>query len=117
VAGTRTALGRREPSDAEALLLGRIAAAHATVDRWLPHACAAVDAADEDVADTVLMARIEITERAREILRLAAELTGSHAIATDAPAARAARDLDLLLLQHRLTPAAARLGRRTVGAA
>ncbi|WP_210493733.1 acyl-CoA/acyl-ACP dehydrogenase [Patulibacter sp. SYSU D01012] len=117
VAGTRAALRPRGATDAEALLLGRVAAAHATVDRWLEHACAAVDAGAPHLADTVLHARLEITERAREILRLTAELTGSHAIATDDRAARARRDLDLLLLQHRLTPAAVRLGHRTIGAA
>lgn len=128
VAATVEAFADRIPSDAEALLAGRMAAAHAAVDPWLDRACAAVEAshaAGGDVgadpaaspARTVLLARLEITERAREVLRLARELTGSWPVATDGPGARAARDLDLLLVQHRLTPAATRLGRDLLGGA
>ena len=109
--GTTTALRQREASDAEAALLGRAHAARGTVDRWLDHATATRDHDPEAAAATVLQARLEITERCREVLRACAELTGSHPLAVGSPAARARADLDLLLLQHRLTPAAVRHGR------
>lgn len=116
VAGVRAAFTDRVPTDAEALLAGRIAAAHAAVDLWLAAGCRAVEQ-DPDPAQEVLLARLSVTEAAREILRAARELTGSWPVATDAPAARAARDLDLLLVQHRLTPPTVRLGRALLGAA
>ncbi|WP_026912066.1 hypothetical protein [Patulibacter minatonensis] len=109
--GTIAALRDRTPSDAEAVLVARAAAARATVDRWLEHATAVRDREPVTVVQrAVLQARLEITERCREVLRICAELTGSHPIATDARTARTRGDLDLLLLQHRLTPAATRLG-------
>jgi hypothetical protein len=110
VDGTTAALRGTERSDAEAVLLARAHAARATVDRWLAHATQVRDDAPDEARRTVLFARLEITERCREAMRACAELTGSHPVAVGAPAARARRDLDLLLLQHRLTPAAARLG-------
>lgn len=110
VDGTTDALRARERSDAEAALLARAHAARASVDRWLEHATAVRDDAPLDARRTVLLARIEITERCREALRACAELTGSHPMAVGDATARARADLDLLLLQHRLTPAAARLG-------
>lgn len=108
---TVAAVRGRDASDAEAALLGRADAARASVDRWLAHA---TDVRERDPAAaprTVVQARIEITERCREVLRACAELTGSHPMAVGAAAARARIDLDLLLLQHRLTPAAVRHGR------
>lgn len=110
VDGTTDALRARGISDAEAVLLTRAYAARASVDRWLDHATAVRDAAPADARRTVLLARVEITERCREALRACAELTGSHPMAVGAAVARARADLDLLLLQHRLTPAVARLG-------
>lgn len=112
VAGTRAELRGRTCSDAELLLLARASAVRASVDRWLEHATASRDRDPPDVVRrTVQLARLEITERCREALRLCAELTGSHPMAVSSRAAQARTDLDLLLLQHRLTPAAVRLGR------
>ncbi|MEV4422987.1 hypothetical protein AB0L40_23860 [Patulibacter sp. NPDC049589] len=117
LAGTGDALRGRECSDAEAVLLGRAHAARASVDRWLDHATAAITEDPAGLPRTVLLARLEITERCREALRACAELTGSHPMAVGADAARARADLDLLLLQHRLTPAAVRLGRELLSTA
>lgn len=110
VAGVDAELVARTVSDAEAALLARLHAVRGSVDRWLDHATELRDRRPAEAPQTVLMARLEVSERLREGLRLAAELTGSHPIATSHPAARAREDLDLLLLQHRLTPAAVRLG-------
>lgn len=115
--GTTAALRDRPVSDAEAALLGRAHAARGTVDRWLDHATAVRDHDPAAAPATVLQARLEITERCREVLRACAELSGSHPIAVASPAARARADLDLLLLQHRLTPAAVRHGRAALSPA
>lgn len=109
--GTVAAVRERDVADAEAALLGRADAARASVDRWLEHATAVRDRDPSAAPRTILRARLEITERCREASRACAELTGSHPIAVGGAAARARADLDLLLLQHRLTPAAVRHGR------
>jgi alkylation response protein AidB-like acyl-CoA dehydrogenase len=110
VSGVDDALRTRSVSDAEAAQVARLHVARATVDRWLDHATALREDDHRAAPRAVLLARLAITEQIREALRLAAELTGSHALATATRVARARRDLDLLLLQHRLTPAAVRLG-------
>lgn len=115
VAGIDEALVTRAVSDAEASLLARLHAVRGSVDLWLEHATELRDRRPWEAPRAVLMARLEVSERIREGLRLAVELTGSHPIATASPAARAREDLDLLLLQHRLTPAAVRLGHDLLG--
>lgn len=100
--------------------LGRAAAIVATVDVWLAAALRAVDDAHEGgpvPTATVGALRIELTERLRELLRLAAEHRGSRGLATDTALGEARAGLDLLLLQHRLGPVAARLGRAAADAA
>lgn len=111
VDGTTTALQHREPTDSEAAILARAHAARASVDLWLDHATRVRENDPGTARRVVLLARLEITERCREALRACAELTGSRPIAVGDDVARARADLDLLLLQHRLSPAAVRLGR------
>lgn len=94
--------------------IGRARAIVHTIDVWLEAALRAVgDAHDEGrtAAPTVGALRLELTERIRELLRLAAEHRGSRSLATDTVLGDARGGLDLLLLQHRLGPVAARLGR------
>lgn len=104
------------PADAAAEeRLGRAVAIIATVDVWLAAALGAVDDAHRDGTDparTVGALRLELTERIRELLRIAAEHRGSRSLATDTVLGEARSGLDLLLLQHRLGPVAARLGRQ-----
>lgn len=100
--------------------LGRATAILQTVDVWLDAARAAVDDAHETgdtAAPTVGALRLELTERIRELLRIAAEHRGSRSLATDTVLGEARSGLDLLLLQHRLGPVAARLGRQAAEAA
>ncbi|MBO9534748.1 MAG: hypothetical protein J7513_17375 [Solirubrobacteraceae bacterium] len=110
LARMRSIAGR--PGDGERL--GRAAAICTGADAWLAAGAVAVDAAhagDRASAWPVIAAlRLELTERLRELMRLAAEHVGSRGLATD-DVLREARDgLDLLLLQHRLGPVAERLG-------
>lgn len=100
------------PGDGERL--GRAAAICHGVDAWLAGAAAAVERAhlgDGAAASPVVASmRLELTERLRELMRLAAEHVGSRGLVTD-DLLREARDgLDVLLLQHRLGPVAERLG-------
>ncbi|MEH3054648.1 MAG: acyl-CoA/acyl-ACP dehydrogenase [Patulibacter minatonensis] len=65
---------------------------------------------------TVAAMRLELTERLRDLLRLAAEHGGSRGLVHDTPLHEARDGLDLLLLQHRLAPTATRLGAHARGA-
>lgn len=96
--------------------LGRATAIVRTIDVWLDAALHDVEEAHRtggSPATTVGALRLELTERIRELLRIAAEHRGSRGLATDAALGEARSGLDLLLLQHRLGPVAARLGRST----
>lgn len=102
--------------DASHEMLGRARAIVGTVDAWLAVGLAAVEAAHQGGASswpTIAALRLELTERLRSLLRLAAEHQGSRGLVTDDPLHEARAGLDILLLQHRLTPAAVRLGRET----
>lgn len=93
--------------------LGRATAVVGTVDAWLAWALAAVDTAHAGGPDpwaTVAAMRLELTERLRALLRLAAEHQGSRGLVNDDALHEARAALDVLLLQHRLAPAATRLG-------
>jgi hypothetical protein len=92
------------------LAAGRIEAALGTIDAWVAHAAAAVDAGAELKPLSVAM-RAEIDRAAKAILELAAAACGSHPFATGGRLDRARRDLETFLLQHRLEPMLQRLGR------
>ncbi len=107
------AAGRDDDAALEAL--GRATAILGTVDAWLAAGARAVDAAHEDGSDpwpVIAALRLELTERLRELLRLSAEHLGSRGLVTDDAFHEARSGLDVLLLQHRLAPAAVRLGRQ-----
>ena len=103
---------RGEPDDLRALGAGRIVAARATIDRWLEHAAARADAEPEaDLRDLSIQLREAIANAGRTILDEAARACGSRPFATGTALDRARRDFELFVLQHRLDPMVARLGR------
>lgn len=112
-------LARNTPRDLAAEeRLGRAAAIVGGIDAWLPAALAAVEGAHAGGPapwPTVASLRLELTERIRELLRIAAEHEGSRGLVTDPVLIEARAGLDVLLLQHRLGPTAQRLGRFVAG--
>ena len=98
----------------EELAAGRMCAVQATITAWLERAARAMDEASEDLADVALHARAAITDAARAIVAEAERACGSHPFATGGRLDRARRDLELFLLQHRLDPALAAAGARTL---
>jgi alkylation response protein AidB-like acyl-CoA dehydrogenase len=105
----------REPDDLISLAVGRMLAAQGTIDRWLEHAASFVDADPEaSTAHFSIQLRESVAGAARNILDVAAQAVGSHPFATASALDRARRDLELFLLQHRLEPALARIGKRAI---
>jgi hypothetical protein len=109
-AAVEAALGelraRGELGDLRALAAGRIAVAQATIDRWFEFA-AAHDGVSVELRATV-------ADAGRTILDEASRALGSRPFATGTALDRARRDFELFVLQHRLDPAVARLGRERV---
>jgi hypothetical protein len=103
---------RPELDDLRALAAGRIATARATMDRWLEHAATAPD---EDLPAVSIQLRAAIAQAGAQIIDEGARATGSRPFATGTPFDRARRDFELFVLQHRLDPLLARLGRETLG--
>lgn len=93
---------------------GRMLASRETIDRWLEHAASFVDTNPEASTAHFSTQLRESIAAARDILDLAARAVGSHPFATASDLDRARRDLELFLLQHRLEPALARIGRRAI---
>ena len=115
VAGALAGLAARpHPGDLEGLAAGRMLAARGTIDLWLGHA-AALDTTVPPGLSIDL--REAVTRATATILDEAARACGSRPFATGAPLDRARRDLELLLLQHRLDPLLARRGRGVLEAA
>jgi alkylation response protein AidB-like acyl-CoA dehydrogenase len=113
-----SALGEREPDAHQLRALGSMRVARGTIDRWLEHAGARLE--DEDVADPAELAtscRAAIVEASRTIAEEAARACGSRSLIAGGELDRGRRDLDLFLLQHRLDPQLAMLGRATLDAA
>jgi hypothetical protein len=105
----------RPPNDLASLAAGRMLASRGTIDRWLEHAASFVDTNPEaSTAHFSTQLRESIAAAARDILDVAARAVGSHPFATASDLDRARRDLELFLLQHRLEPALARIGRRAI---
>ncbi|WP_028066729.1 hypothetical protein [Solirubrobacter soli] len=99
---------RPELDELRALAAGRIATAQATIDRWFEYA------AEHD--DGAIALRETVAQAGRTILDEAARAVGSRPFATGGALDRARRDFELFVLQHRLDPAVARLGRERVQA-
>jgi hypothetical protein len=107
VAATFAELAARpELDELRALAAGRIATAQATIDRWFEYAAGHDDAS--------IPLRETVAQAGRTILDEAARAVGSRPFATGGALDRARRDFELFVLQHRLDPAVARLGREQV---
>jgi hypothetical protein len=105
---------RHQTSELEALAAGRLETWRHGLDLWLADAARVLDAtpapAPADAARTAARLRTAVADGARAILDEAERATGSRPPATGATLDRAARDLRLFLLQHRLEPILARAG-------
>ncbi|MGI8803196.1 MAG: hypothetical protein ACR2KV_13660 [Solirubrobacteraceae bacterium] len=97
----------------EGLAAGRMLTAQGTIDLWLARA------ATREHPDRALSVHLRdaIAGAATAILDEAARACGSRPFATGSALDRARRDLELLLLQHRLDPLVARRGREILEAA
>jgi hypothetical protein len=95
-----------ETDDLRALGAGRAVAAQQTIDRWFEFA------ASHDGASIAL--RQAIDSAGRVILDELSRATGSRPFATGSRLDRARRDFELFVLQHRLDPVVARLGRERI---
>jgi alkylation response protein AidB-like acyl-CoA dehydrogenase len=119
---TTAVLGDRYTSDVELHGLGRMRVAAATIDRWLDHTVrlladsAEVAEPSSEFRTAALQCRIAISEAARMILTLAAQICGARALIGASRLDRARRDLDLFLLQHRLDSKITLLGSELVDA-
>ena len=106
---------KREPDEVVSLAAGEMLAAQKTMDRWLEHAAREADAdPQKSLAGFSTELRASVAACCRKILDEAAHACGSHPFATAGPLDRARRDLELILLQHRLEPALARTGRQAI---
>jgi hypothetical protein len=110
-AALRDLAARPELDDLRALAAGRIATARATMDRWLEHAARAED---DELPVASIQLRAAIAQAGAQIIDEGGRATGSRPFATGSPLDRARRDFELFVLQHRLDPLLARLGRETV---
>ncbi|HEY3866642.1 MAG TPA: acyl-CoA dehydrogenase family protein [Solirubrobacteraceae bacterium] len=111
-------LGEREPDAHQLSALGRMRVARETIDRWLEHAGVLLE--DEKVADPAALAtacRAAIIAASGTIADEAAQACGSRSLIGGGDLDRGRRDLDLFVLQHRLDPQLAKLGRSTLDAA
>jgi hypothetical protein len=106
----------RRPStgDLEALAAGRMRAWQRTIGLWLDAAPAELAPGAPAPAAFAAHARTAIADAARAILDEAERATGSRPAAAGSVLDRAARDLRLFLLQHRLEPILARAGRAEI---
>jgi hypothetical protein len=103
-AGVEGALRHVKDDDLGALAAGRILTAQATIDRWFEYAVT-------DITGSSVMLRQAVADAGRTIFDEAARATGSRPFATGTALDRARRDFELFVLQHRLDPMVARLGR------
>jgi alkylation response protein AidB-like acyl-CoA dehydrogenase len=94
----------------EALAAGRILTAQRTIDVWLEHAAAAMDAVSDELPAVALHARAAISGACHTLLDEAARACGSGPFARAEALDRARRDLEVFLLQHRLDPLLVRAG-------
>jgi hypothetical protein len=109
---------RPSTTELEALAAGRLLTWREAIGLWLGRAAVVLDAEpdDERAAVTAAQVRAAIADAARAILDEAERATGSRPASTGAVLDRAARDLRLFLLQHRLEPILARTGRAALEA-
>lgn len=110
----RAALGelatRRPRTELDGLAAGRILTAQRTIDVWLEHVAAAMDAVSDELPAVAVYARTAISDCCRTLLDEAARACGSRPFARAESLDRARRDLEVFLLQHRLDPLLAGAG-------
>jgi polysaccharide deacetylase len=102
---------RPAAGDLEALAAGRILGAVATIDRWLDAATREAADPEADLRATSVQLRAAVADACRAIVDEATRAAGSRPLVAGGHLDRCRRDLDLFLLQHRLDPMVARLGR------
>lgn len=105
-----TLAARPSITELEGLAAGRILTARRTIDVWLEHVAAAMDAISDELPALALHARAAISDTCRTLLDEAARACGSGPFARAEALDRARRDLEVFLLQHRLDPMLARAG-------
>ena len=101
--------------DLEALAAGRMGTALGTIDLWLAEAGRRIDAGGADRAFAAHL-RDAVDGAVRAILDESSRACGSRPFATGTPLERARRDLQTYVLQHRLDPIIARVGRAALEA-
>jgi len=113
----QTAFDGREPDEHQARALGGMRVAIGTIDRWLEYAGERLDEENvEDPAGLATECRAAIIDASRVIADEAAQACGARSLIGGGALDRGRRDLDLFLLQHRLDPQLAKLGRATLAA-
>ena len=106
----------RDGVELAGLALGRIATQRGTIDRWLAEAAARADADPGASLRTLSVhARDAVAQAARALVDEAERGAGARPFVTGGDLDRAARDLRVFLLQHRLDPLVARAGREAAG--
>jgi alkylation response protein AidB-like acyl-CoA dehydrogenase len=111
------ALGPRalDGDDLAALAVGRIDTHAQTIDLWLAEAGRRADAhPDAAMRPLSVHLRDAVARAARAIVDEALQAAGSRPLARGGALDRAARDLRIFLLQHRLDPLLVRAGREAV---
>ena len=104
--GVQSALGDIRDDELRALATGRMLTAQATIDRWFEYA-----ANGHDLQTTSVQLRQAVADAGAQVFAEAARATGSRPFATGTSLDRARRDFELFVLQHRLDPLVARMGR------
>jgi hypothetical protein len=111
-AALRDLAARGPVDDLRAHAAGEILTARGTLDAWLAHAAAVADSdPDAPLRELSVALRAGIARAGADILAGAARACGSRPFATGTALDRARRDFELFVLQHRLDPQLARLGR------
>ncbi len=116
LAGMLEGAARRADEDLVALATGRALAARGTIDAWFARVAAEAEADPEKpLADLSVALREAISGACRTVLAEAESALGSRPFAAGGALDRARRDLGIFMLQHRLDPLVARMGRRALG--
>jgi hypothetical protein len=98
-----------ETDDLRALNMGRALTAQATVDRWFEHAASTTPTPALSIG-----LRQAVADAGATIFDETGRATGSRPFAAGTALDRARRDFELFVLQHRLDPFLARLGRERI---
>jgi alkylation response protein AidB-like acyl-CoA dehydrogenase len=106
--------GDGKPDDVVSLAAGRMLSSRGTIDNWLAYAAHRADSDPVSLPEISTELRESVALSCRQILDEAARAVGSHPFTVSGSLDRARRDLELILLQHRLEPALIRRGRQAI---